>query len=223
MLNDVAILRLLLIVLLVVYHSFCIFSGAWSVPDNYLQIPAYGWIAKASYSFMLETFVFISGYLYGYQIRKKGISNITIKNTLIRKAKRLLLPCFFFGIIYYWMFYDLGKPIHDIIYTILNGVGHLWFLPMLFWCFVGIYAVEKIRLSLKITLLLAVIMALCPFLPFPLRLTSTMYYFLFFYVGYCINRYSWNIKRFFTPRVAMLSSGLWLTFFTLFAIINNMG
>lgn len=52
MLNDVVILRLLLIVLLVVYHSFCIFSGAWEVPDNYPQIPAYGWIAKASYSKM---------------------------------------------------------------------------------------------------------------------------------------------------------------------------
>ena len=33
-LEDVVVLRLSLIVLLVLYHSFCIFSGAWEVPTD---------------------------------------------------------------------------------------------------------------------------------------------------------------------------------------------
>ena len=38
-LEDVVVLRLSLIVLLVLYHSFCIFSGAWEVPKDYPLIP----------------------------------------------------------------------------------------------------------------------------------------------------------------------------------------
>ena len=60
-LEDVVVLRLSLIVLLVLYHSFCIFSGAWEVPKDYPLIPIYWWIAKTSYSFMLETFVLFQG------------------------------------------------------------------------------------------------------------------------------------------------------------------
>ena len=94
---------------------------------------------------MLETFVFISGYLFGFQVQKNGIGIICFKNTILKKAKRLLLPCFFFGVIYYTVFYDLSKPVYEISYSIMCGTGHLWFLPMLFWCFTEIYLIERLK------------------------------------------------------------------------------
>ena len=66
-LEDVVVLRLSLIVLLVLYHSFCIFSGAWEVPKDYPLIPIYWWIAKTSYSkaVIVTLFLFRSDILYG--------------------------------------------------------------------------------------------------------------------------------------------------------------
>lgn len=149
---------------------------------------------------MLETFVFISGYLFGFQVQKNGIGIICFKNTILKKAKRLLLPCFFFGVIYYTVFYDLSKPVYEISYSIMCGTGHLWFLPMLFWCFTEIYLIERLKVSYKVVLPLLALVALCSFIPLPFRMSNSMYYSLFFYIGYCIKRYSWGVRRFFTKR-----------------------
>lgn len=65
-LEDVVFMRVVLIVLLVLYHSFAIFNGAWEKLADYPDIPAYWWIATSSYAFMLEAFVFISGYVFGH-------------------------------------------------------------------------------------------------------------------------------------------------------------
>lgn len=65
MLSDIVFIRLTLILLLVVYHSFIIYRDH---PAGYEDITCYSWIAKISYSFFLEAFVAISGYIYAYQI-----------------------------------------------------------------------------------------------------------------------------------------------------------
>ncbi len=39
-LEDVVFMRVVLIVLLVLYHSFAIFNGAWEKPSGYPDIPA---------------------------------------------------------------------------------------------------------------------------------------------------------------------------------------
>jgi len=71
-LSDAAIIRIILVVLLVLYHAFAPFSGAWSPIEGYEEVAAYWWLDKLSYAFMLETFVFVSGYVFGYQVRMKG-------------------------------------------------------------------------------------------------------------------------------------------------------
>ena len=70
-LEDVVFIRIVLILLLVLYHSFAIFNGAWEKPSGVPDISAYWWVASFSYSCLLETFVFISGYwISGMQERK---------------------------------------------------------------------------------------------------------------------------------------------------------
>ena len=64
MLQEVCLLRLMLIVLLVLYHSFAPFSGGWGpLPGQESLGGAYLRIGAGAYSLLLESFTFISGYV----------------------------------------------------------------------------------------------------------------------------------------------------------------
>ena len=133
---DVVLIRLLLIGLLIIYHAFAIYTNSWQVPyDNFNSIAIYNWLGMLTHNSQLETMVFISGLLLGYQAMQRTEA-LNFRFCVLKKIKRLLLPCFLFGIVYYVLFYDLSASPISIIYRILNGCGHLWFLPMIFWCFV---------------------------------------------------------------------------------------
>ena len=99
-LYDVVVIRLILIVLLVLYHSFAIYNGAWSIPEGIHEVKSYWWLASFAYSFMLEAFVFISGYVWGYQVRTKYDGIVDFNTTVVKKAKRLLIPSVIFSFIY---------------------------------------------------------------------------------------------------------------------------
>ena len=71
-LSEIDVIRPVLIFLLILYHSFIIYAGGWREPAGFEPNAAYWWIAKGSYSFMLETFVFISGYVFMYQIKERN-------------------------------------------------------------------------------------------------------------------------------------------------------
>lgn len=189
LLQDVVIIRLMLIVLLVLYHAFAIYNQAWKMPDGVSSVPAYWWIASFAYSFMLEAFVFLSGYVYGYQVREKYNDTVSFKVTVLNKFKRLIVPSIVFSIIYILLFGN-GQNISwgGQIYSIINGAGHMWFLPMLFWCFVLLYIIERLKCSKNFIFVLSILAALLCIIPLPLRLSSTAYYFIFFYVGYYIQK-----------------------------------
>jgi fucose 4-O-acetylase-like acetyltransferase len=133
LLQDVVLLRVIVIFLLVIYHAFIIYSHGWKEPVVFQENSVYWWMAKFSYSFMLETFVFISGYLLAYQAINGKLQEVFWHFTK-KKASRLVLPCLIFSIIYFLMFRDYSLSV--VYKDIYNGsVGHLWFLPMLFWCY----------------------------------------------------------------------------------------
>ena len=202
---DVVAIRLSLIFLLVVYHALCIFTGGWDSPYTpAINISIYDWLGMLMHSFRLETMVFISGLLLGYYALKKP-NALSFNSCVVKKAKRILLPCLLFGIIYYVMFYDLQASWYNIIWKLLNGCGHLWFLPMIFWCFVLVYLIEispshtEISDNKKYKLILFV--ALCcsvvnPFMFVPLGFGRAFDFFIYFFIGYCI-----QTKRFSLPAV----------------------
>lgn len=74
------------------------------MPNGIHAVKIYYWIASLSYSFMLETFVFISGYVFGYQVRTKFGNNVDFHNCVTKKAKRLLVPSIVFSAIYFIIF-----------------------------------------------------------------------------------------------------------------------
>lgn len=192
-LYEVIPIRLFLIVLLVFYHAFCIFSGAWSPILGYPEIPLYSILDKLSYACLLETFVFISGYILGYQVKKKGVLALSAKSIFLKKFNRLIIPSILFSFLYILLFGNIKQPILQTLYSIINGVGHMWFLPMLFWCFVGVYILEKLQIKYKIAIGLLFCMMFFSIIPLPLRIGSSFYYLFFFYVGYLLQKYNYKI------------------------------
>lgn len=220
-LSDVVVIRNILIILLVFYHAFAIFGGAWSPIKGFPEIKAYWWLDKVSYAFMLELFVFVSGYVFGYQVRVKGESKLEAKNLFWGKFKRLMIPCVIFSLLYIVMLRNIGQPLYQTAYDLINGAGHMWFLPMLFWCFVGIWIIEKIHIKTKWAVLLLVLAAICSFLPLPLRVGTAMYYMLFFFVGYVIQKKDLSLDWLYSKRYAIITSIALIILFPLLTLIKE--
>jgi len=181
-------MRLILIVLLILYHSFAPFCGGWRMIDGMQPNETYFWIGKSAYSFFLEAFVFISGLLAAKSIGKADPSSLD-KQFIYKKIKRLLIPSVVFSLLYFLFFYKWQGVFH-FEYSIINGCGHLWFLPMLFWCFIGLYIVARKDYHPYAVLGIASILSICYIGAIPFQLGNAMHYFLFFYLGYIIQKYS---------------------------------
>lgn len=203
LLKEVCLIRLVLILLLVLYHAFAPFVGSWkALPGQEDVAGSYAWIGMTAYSFMLESFTFISGYIFGFQVYKNGYKTIRLKNIIFKKFKRLIVPSLIFSIIYLLLFSPLTfKNSFDMVMKLLGGVGHMWYLPMLFWCFIGIYLIENLKLKLSIAIVLLAAMSITSFLPLPLRISEAMYYMFFFFVGYVIKRYDIDLSQYRKPSV----------------------
>lgn len=220
-LSNMDVIRPILIVLLVLYHSFAIFGGAWEPIDGFPEIQAYWWLDWLSYAFMLETFVFISGYVFGYQVRTKGKEKLQAKKLFIGKLKRLILPSAIFSLIYILLFGDITQPVVETLYGLINGVAHMWFLPMLFWCFVLIWLIEELKLKPKLVLPTLIVISLFSVDGLPLQFSHTMYYMLFFYAGFALQRYDVEINRYYNLRNSIFSVILFVVLFFSLTILKE--
>lgn len=193
---EVIPIRLFLIVNLVFYHAFAIFSGSWDAINGYPDIHTYNILDKLSYSVLLEAFVFISGCVFGFQVRVKGEDKVlSAHNVFLNKFKRLLIPSILFSSLYVICFGVNENSFVDIVYKILSRVGHMWFLPMLFWCFVLTYFIEKTRFKEKVVFPILTIAICCCVIPLPFGLNTALYYLFFFYSGYYLQKNNIKIVR----------------------------
>lgn len=179
---NIDLLRIILIVLMVFYHSFCFYIGAWGMPLGVKPVHVYSVLSELSYSFFLETFVFLSGLLYGVSSANRT-GNVKFSKILMKKFKRLMIPSIVFSFLYFLCFKEYTS-ITTTLYTILLGCGHLWFLPMLFGCFILIVGVEKYYVKDKTILLLYPLLIVFSIPDIPLHVSKICYYFCFFYLGY---------------------------------------
>lgn len=181
-LSEIDFMRPILVVLLVFYHAFIVYDGGWRPFMGFVPIMPYKALATITYSFMLESYVMVSGYVMGFQQANNRIGGWGV--CMLRKVKRLLIPSFFFSVLYLCLFHtgSFTDAVSDFVLT-LGGVGHLWFLPMLFLCFAISLLLDKISwLWLRyVILLLFFLVKLLPYQPF--QISSCAYYLLFFYIG----------------------------------------
>lgn len=198
-LSEVTVVRLILILLLVFYHSFAVYSGAWERSYTPPYIFHYDWADRLSFSFMLESFVFISGYIFGFQALRRGKHEL--KPLITKKIKRLIVPSILFSIAYLLCFQPNAFSKIDTVYSILEGVAHMWFLPMLFWCFVVMTIIEPyLDKNFNQIAIASIVFALLSFLPLPFRLSNSFYYFPFFLMGFSC----WKIKTLYVSKVKVL-------------------
>lgn len=210
-LDEVTLMRCILAILIVFVHSFTCYNDSWREPAGFIDIPAYRWLTRITFAFALEGFVLISGYIFAYQriiLNKYG--------SIIKKLKRLLLPSIIFSTAYFVLFYQY-EGFCDMLYDIINGCGHMWYLPMLFWCFVGASLLERIPIKdiFKLVILLGIY--LLPRIWLPLQLSSTMSYILYFHAGYILFKYREFVKN--NIRLWHLILG-WILFIFVFAIFR---
>ena len=67
-LDEISFIRPILIVQLILVHCFTVFNGGWPPFIGYSDCTNYMWVSRTCYSFMLETFTFVSGYVWAYQV-----------------------------------------------------------------------------------------------------------------------------------------------------------
>lgn len=182
-----------------------------------MDIPAYKWLSRFSFAFALEAFVFISGYLFAFQ-------NITLKRTtrltslIVNKLKRLILPSIIFSAIYFLLFYEY-KGLGNLIYSIINGCGHMWFLPMLFWCFIGLWFLQQVKIEDGWKLAFLLFLNVFCFKSLPLQLDRTAVFLLYFYGGYVVYKYSNVIKKSLTFDIMAFS---WVVFLIVFILFRSL-
>lgn len=186
------------------------------MPDGINPCETYWWIAKLNYSFLLEAFVFISGYIYAYQNITHPDRYCLLSQLAKNKLHRLILPSIVFSAIYF-ILYEQHETFISSVYSITNGVGHMWYLPMLFWNFIIFWAIKKANFNDTTTVIMLVLLALISFIPLPLRLNSAMYYLLFFFFG------GWTYKNH-TSKIFDTSKNriliCWLVFITTFMALT---
>lgn len=221
-LDEVSFIRPILIVLLVLYHAFAPWCGAWKSFDGYEPNGVYWWIGKATYSFMLPMFVFISGYVWSFQ-REALNKKDSFKKLLSKKFKRLYIPSLIFSIAYLAIFkgsifigIGWGKHLIINILHILSGCGHMWFLPMLFWIFLLMWCILQID---KRWLRWLIVVGLCgiSFIPVPLGISTAFFYIIYFYAGYEAFIYAEQLKKLSTPKAIIV---LWVIFIIAFVLLT---
>lgn len=199
LLTEVSIIRPLIIFLLVVYHSLCLYTGGWKPPQGVEPNAAYWWLGHLISGFRIETIAFVGGYVFSYQCLELGRRQAFLPFAW-KKVKRLILPCVVFGTAYYLLYrYNPARSHWDTaLWRIFNGEGHLWFLPMLFWCFLltwlldqGLHAIRRRRPALFepagwALLGLLALFTLVRLQGLRLGLTRVPHFWFYFYAGYWV-------------------------------------
>lgn len=214
-LDEVTIMRTILAFLIVFMHAFTCYNHSWRAPEGFIDIPVYKWLARTSFAFTLEAFVFISGYLFAFQsitLEKKMSLGVLITN----KLKRLMLPSIIFSAAYFAIFYQY-RGLGNMVYSLINGCGHMWFLPMLFWCFIGGWLLEQIKIKDSWKLAFLVALNLFTYLPLALRLSNAFSFMVYFYGGFLCYKHSDRIKTLITKKNLVIS---WTVFIVLFIIFR---
>lgn len=175
---NISYLRVIITFLVILFHSFAPYFYNLGRSSFFPYIQVYKDIFIVEERIQMPLFTFISGYLFHYLYQKGKYQ--TLKGLFRNKAKRLLFPYFFFGIMIYFF---VPIEIHQIIRP-WNSFLHLWFLLMLFWCFLCQFAIRKVD-NLWLTMILAFFMlVLYRQVPSILCLRAFMQLFIYFHLGY---------------------------------------
>lgn len=219
LLYEVSIIRPIVIFLLVFLHSFTKIAAGGGYTNDYQLASPYQWLCWLILGFMLETFVMVSGYVFAYQSLDLNRSYHFIP-FFWKKFKRLIIPMLVFGLAYYFCF--LYNPdtfeLKPFLMKLFSGCGHLWFLPMLFWCFLVIWAIDRFHLSSWLTLILLAGVSIAPLPSLPLGFARLPHFIFYVYAGYFL----WTKRGFLLDHCLKTSYivAFWLLYVLLVVVVH---
>ena len=178
-------MRPILIISIMLGHAFTMFTNSvsWPLPDGVRQIEAYRWFNPTLISFALQAFVFVSGYLFAYKY--PNCAPDSKSKFILNKTKRIIVPSVFFSVLYVLLLSPQNFNNASVVYEIVNGAGHLWFLPMLFWCYTfGVLFYKFVKKPSVVVSAILLIFSFVSFvLPDYLRIAIGIHYFPYFVLG----------------------------------------
>lgn len=192
-LDNIAFIKTIMMVAVVLYHCFVFFGGNWftvvepAQDTNYLY-----YIAQWMKTFHIQAFAMASGFLFYYLRKEKGRYNEP-KNDIKKRAKRLLLP--FVSTSIFWAIpigvYFYHYPLNEIIekYVLMTGPAQLWFLIMLFVVFVFFELFSgKFKISFKNLVIVYILsttigLLLSKYNINYFQIATSIKYILYFYLG----------------------------------------
>lgn len=174
-LTYISALRVFATLLVVLFHSYAVYFYDIGFDFSVPFIPCYKNIFIIEELIQMPLFAFIAGYLFSFQQEKYP----DVLSVVYKKFRRLIVPYLVFGLIIY---FTVPTCIQSTINP-LHAILHLWFLLMLFWCF--LFHKLMLRYNRKIIFLLAIVMTFvfrhCPeYLCF----SAFCRYYIYFYIGY---------------------------------------
>lgn len=191
-LRNCSQIRVVLMLLVVLYHSMAIFiRGGWGPYQPSQDAPVLGYIAEWLNSFHVYGFTLISGYVFYYIKYERGAYQEYLA-FLHNKSKRLLVPYVFVASVWVVPVYAYFYGTDDILdkFVLGKSPSQLWFLLMLFWVS-AIFWLLSDAVDEKPTLTGA-IMLVCycfsMFIPGYFCLNIGVRNLVFFYIGFVIRK-----------------------------------
>lgn len=220
LLYEVSVIRPLIIALLVLFHSFSkIRTGAGTRTNDYELAEIYKWFVWFIQGFRIETIALVAGYVFSYQSHDLGRS-YSFWPFVWKKFKRLIIPMIVFGLAYYFLFFFDGDTFNtkDFLTKIMSGCGHLWFLPMLFWCFLSIWLIDYFKINSFWLLVMLALASVIPTPSLPLGFSRLPHFVFYVYGGYFLwTKRDWLLNHCLSKKWII---SLWVLYF-LIVIVSH--
>lgn len=182
-------LRACAILIVVLGHSIILYDPSWAIYKPLEGFYPFMILKRIINLIQMPLFFSISGYLFYWSVRKRSF-----KNTVKIKAIRIMIP-FLIVLLFFSnpLKTALCVPGYDSIYTVMKhnlllaDLGHLWFLPVLFFLFVLNYytftVLKTKKTEITMLLLLIALSYGSSLLPSFFLFNLIAYYWVFFYFG----------------------------------------
>lgn len=183
---DIVILRLLSIIVVVFFHAYGM-TYANHLPKTVSELYRSKYeIFNQSYliNIAMPMFIVISGYLFGKQLCLGKYNSFRLM--VWNKFKRLMIPFFVFTVLFMVTTNSVSyEPFYRWTYW------HLWYLPMLFQCFIVTYLLKKMILKKGgVCLLVLFTLSLAgKFMPMILGLHNVSLWLCWFVLGVVVYQY----------------------------------